>query len=1096
MRFMINQSIFKFNILVRHCGYNQVLELEVCSTKIRTNRHIMARAEPRNSEPPIRTEHAKKNTDILPIGTTGIDATKCLDNPGNLRPFVYWDHPLLNDSGVSEKQKLRYVVDWAENLLKNSSEVDHSKASSSAVAMGKQVVPRNMSSAYYEPSPSRKLKLLTSPPTQGSRSGQIIERAQETSIDFVQTLPRINYKTSDETNTLSVFKSVECSEDSRSDIRETTAHKDIRFKEIRYLSAQNSFPPRDFHTFDQRHCTTIHDRTDCHCEENHCVECSNDTRFMNESVSSAAQNRTKNHPPFCSGSTTTGKPIIDCSPQNVYAKTQAAVLSSSWQPTHQKGLPQLEMKDNVKSRTEVEDEKVVCEQKPEVKTLQDWSKQQICDSWYEDPPKTSSYKELEESKPNTETANLTFCSASERAADVSVYEQYLLYMAHLDQLRQGQRARRSGNHGTETDNVKDGETVGQTTSPASCCEMTPSSSTQRFKLQQRREAARTSTATEPMMASNNAADITHNPNTPKATAKQSANVIMKRQRTTRSNHLALCEEVIKIPVEHGTSTDDDITGLPLHHLKINQEPESAGSSQHPLITPLNPENRTGNADGQSGAARRPDVPQRFWEKSSLCWSTLIHGEVLPRSPIPTRCWSAGEKRIPSKTNSTTKRQTQTQTPDTCTNITTPAGGHPHVESQASSNAATSVELGPNLVTKYRPADVAVFNQWLCLPDEVWLSVLSLLPHNHLSTVAQVCHRMHQLANDHTLWTVVERRNGALTEQWLSWLGVRRPHSVSLYRCSSPSISPRALETFFSLCTASLEKFNVTSCIGPGLHGNLLLRLIGQSCKRLTNLNLSWSGATDAGLTSLIENATGLRLEVVVLNGCQVTNEALINLVKTHRESLSTLEVFGCHFLSSSCLEKVYRLCPGLRHLNIGQVPKVNTRCLTLMTSQLKSLLSLNLTGLQAVSDGLMDRLLQQCPGLQSLSLASCPGVSDLTLNSICSHTPYIRSLDVSGCKAVTDAGVQCVALCCRGLQMVDLSSTSTGNRGLAVLADRCHEHLHTVKLSFCHISPENILRLCRHCKKLKVLHLYGCADIPSEREIREVHESVKVDPLP
>ena len=43
------------------------------------------------------------------------------------------------------------------------------------------------------------------------------------------------------------------------------------------------------------------------------------------------------------------------------------------------------------------------------------------------------------------------------------------------------------------------------------------------------------------------------------------------------------------------------------------------------------------------------------------------------------------------------------------------------------------------------------------------------------------------------------------------------------------------------------------------------------------------------------------------------------------------------------------MCPGLRHLNIGQVPKVNPRCLTLMTSQLTSLLSLNLTGLQAVS---------------------------------------------------------------------------------------------------------------------------------------------------
>ncbi|CAL8249312.1 unnamed protein product [Merluccius merluccius] len=421
-------------------------------------------------------------------------------------------------------------------------------------------------------------------------------------------------------------------------------------------------------------------------------------------------------------------------------------------------------------------------------------------------------------------------------------------------------------------------------------------------------------------------------------------------------------------------------------------------------------------------------------------------------------------------------------------------------SRASSSSPASSEHYPsgklNVTFPPVPGSVAVFSQWLRLPDEVWLSIMSLLPHTHLSSLAQVCRRTHRLAGDHTLWTAVEMRNGALTERWLTWAGGHRPRSVSLYRCSSVSIAPGGLETFFSRCAASLQELNVTSCIGPGLHGNLLLRLIGQWCKRLTNLNVSWSGATDAGLTPLIQNATGLALEAVVLNGCQVTDEALLNLIRTHRKSLSTLEVFGCHLLSSSCLEEVYQLCPGLRHLNIGQVPKVNARCLTRMTSQLRSLLSLNLTGLQAVSDALLDRFLQQCPGLQSLTLSSCPGVSDRTLHSISHRTPHIRSLDVSGCKAVSDAGVRSVALGCRRLQLLDLSSTSAGNRGLAVLADECNEDLQTVKLSFCHVSSENVLRLCRRCKRLKVLHLYGCAQIPSEREIREVHGSVKVEPLP
>uniref|UniRef100_UPI003AAAFE56 uncharacterized protein n=1 Tax=Centroberyx gerrardi TaxID=166262 RepID=UPI003AAAFE56 len=397
----------------------------------------------------------------------------------------------------------------------------------------------------------------------------------------------------------------------------------------------------------------------------------------------------------------------------------------------------------------------------------------------------------------------------------------------------------------------------------------------------------------------------------------------------------------------------------------------------------------------------------------------------------------------------------------------------------------------------KPAGVTVLTRWLCLPDEVWLSILSLLPHSGLSAAARVCHRLHRLATDHTLWKNLRIENcSSLTDRWFQIVGRRCPRRLSLYRCSGLSVTSSGLETFFSLSRNSLEELKVTSCSGPGLHGDLMLRLIGQLCDHVTSVDVSWSGATDTGVKALTDGCTGLRLETVVLNGCQVTDEPLTKLIMRHRESLCRLEVFGCQFLTPSCLLTVYELCPGLQHLNIGQVPKVNAHCLTLMTSQLKCLLSLNLTGLQALSDASVDKMLQDCVDLQSLTLSSCPGVTDQTLHNISTHTPCIRSLDVSGCKSVTDIGVQSVALGCKRLQHLDLSSTGTGNRGVTLLASYCSGHLHTVKLSFCHINPENILKLCRRCKRLKVLHLYGCAHIPSEREIREVNSTVKVYPLP
>lgn len=52
----------------------------------------------------------------------------------------------------------------------------------------------------------------------------------------------------------------------------------------------------------------------------------------------------------------------------------------------------------------------------------------------------------------------------------------------------------------------------------------------------------------------------------------------------------------------------------------------------------------------------------------------------------------------------------------------------------------------------QPAGVPECGRWLCLPDEVWLSILSVLPHSDLCRVVQVCRRLHTVATDHTLCT--------------------------------------------------------------------------------------------------------------------------------------------------------------------------------------------------------------------------------------------------------------------------------------------------------------------------------------------------------
>lgn len=76
--------------------------------------------------------------------------------------------------------------------------------------------------------------------------------------------------------------------------------------------------------------------------------------------------------------------------------------------------------------------------------------------------------------------------------------------------------------------------------------------------------------------------------------------------------------------------------------------------------------------------------------------------------------------------------------------------------------------------------------------------------------------------------------------------------------------------------------------------------------------------------------------------------ALFVMSKSCLFCISVIYIHYSH-LPQYCLLPVFQMYPGLKHLNIGQVPKVKVPSLTVMMSHLKFLLTLNLTGLQAVS---------------------------------------------------------------------------------------------------------------------------------------------------
>ncbi|XP_051277565.1 uncharacterized protein LOC127375583 isoform X2 [Dicentrarchus labrax] len=1012
----------------------------------------------KNREPQMTFQAVTPAVDTHPITRAGHSVAELLEDSGNRRQLINQELSLhlLNDSHFSEQQKLRHVLDWAHSFLSNGSEIHHEfcRADSLILADEEQSDTQNNSPVCKHSSAAKYHH-----PVSCTAGGNEVLGGEGGSMEVWQLEPS-NYENNESNSHLCACKPPF--------YRESPENMQLQDSTNKQTNRQDMNCRRgSLFMFNQRQCTSSSERN-----TNQLLALDGATDLIQGSTSCWMFDTARN---------------LKLSYKTAAASTKRNIS----------GLQMEQSKSKVEGKVETKQEVVRKISKVQESSSASvlYAKNNISDS---EPEKTHEWME--------KTSDLSYTRHLKVPPTLTVYEQYQLCVDRLHHLRIRQSQHVEPGCFMESP-AKERTTLEEMAAPVEAPVLLPTSGfeltssptnpqTKKHLNKRVEEAKITKEKSSDVIYKNedrskykrNTATITEQGQT-KHCVKKTCAAICAESKTHLDLDHNKCGELIK-----GT---DNLINTSMKHLgtasgdNVPAVEESAALTPNPGSFPK----RIGcNAEVKCYRSRVKGQKKKAGGRGAslkLCEKSLSS----PSKEILQRPQSSGgikhtKRHIPEDK---AKRTAAYRDTPKCLQLTrTHTSLHDDLRPTSPASGECQCEQTD---CKYVPAGVPVCDSWLRLPDEVWLSILSLLPQRDLCRVLQVCSRLHTLATDHTLWKDLRVENSNLTEQWLLCASRRRPRSLCLYSCGGPSLTSCGLEMFFTLCRKTLEELQVTSCTGPSLHGDQMLPLIGQLCDHVISVDVSWSGATDTGVKALSDCCAGLQLKSVVLNGCHVTDDPLIKLVKRHKESLYRLEVFGCQFLTPSCLQTVYEMCPGLQHLNIGQVPKVNAQSLTVLTSQLKCLISLNLTGLQAVTDATVDTLLQKCVKLQSLTFSSCPGVTDQTLHSISKYTPCIRSLDVSGCKAVTDAGVQSLALGCRRLQQLDLSSTGTGNRGVTLLANYCSGHLHTVKLSFCHVTSENILKLCRRCKRLKVLHLYGSAHLPTEREIREVNTAVKVYPL-
>ncbi|KAL3111458.1 hypothetical protein niasHT_017685 [Heterodera trifolii] len=213
---------------------------------------------------------------------------------------------------------------------------------------------------------------------------------------------------------------------------------------------------------------------------------------------------------------------------------------------------------------------------------------------------------------------------------------------------------------------------------------------------------------------------------------------------------------------------------------------------------------------------------------------------------------------------------------------------------------------------------------------------------------------------------------------------------------------------------------------------------------------------------------GNRLEEVLLDGCRLIDDQLVEDLCNHCCCLRTLKLDGCGRLSEDSLSLISRHLKELETLTLcGGFPKLSTSVLIDHLPRINSLQRLGLDYNCLVNDALLGAISDALPALKAISLAFAGTDKTISPDGLqqLAKLKQIENLDLSGIAAVNSAVMKAICEQCAQLSRVLLCSCSYLGADGVMEFSRLNNVEH-IDLSGCIlVSTDSVQALCNALKK-------------------------------
>ena len=147
------------------------------------------------------------------------------------------------------------------------------------------------------------------------------------------------------------------------------------------------------------------------------------------------------------------------------------------------------------------------------------------------------------------------------------------------------------------------------------------------------------------------------------------------------------------------------------------------------------------------------------------------------------------------------------------------------------------------------------------------------------------------------------------------------HICTRARLISRYIICSGLKEMFHICGRGVEKLSFISCSKGALEGDQFLLLSAAFCPNVTHINASYlMNLQDSTLISMTEGFNKI-VSLNLMGAHSISNESIKSLIKNHRSSLTSLDLYGCFRLNSGTL-RILEECLNLKSLALGSINKL------------------------------------------------------------------------------------------------------------------------------------------------------------------------------